>query len=59
MRGHPKGAVTDRTVLSRATPAALRRLARFVGLDVAHYCEHPRCVSALVEAVARRLAVTL
>jgi hypothetical protein len=44
---------SDHQTLSRAKPEALRRLARYVGVECG--CECWRCTMALVEALARRL----
>jgi hypothetical protein len=45
---------SERRILAGAKPQALRRLARFLG--VRHRaCDCPQCLSALVEACARRM----
>jgi hypothetical protein len=48
----------DRRTVSRAQPAALQRLARFIGICVPSSCDCPRCANQLVDAVVRKLDAT-
>ena len=45
----------DRRIVSRSSPAALRRLARYIEIPVPDECECPRCDAQLVDAVVRKL----